>query len=398
MSPFSTPLSELERRITALQTALQANAVDAALMLQNTDLFYFSGTIQQSYLFVPAEGSAILMSRKSFQRARSESALPTVLPLASPKEVPGLLSDHGHRNIRRLGLELDVLPVLHYRTIQKLFPTSELVDISHEIRTVRSVKSAFELEILQEAAKRSDAVFAYAPSILQEGATEVETAGSLEAHARRLGHQGTVRMRLWGSEMFYGHLMAGEQAAVPSFLASPTGGEGLSPATAQGAGFHRIQRHQPILVDYVFAWRGYLADETRIFSIGSLDEELTRGHEAMLDLETELMEWIRPGVTGGAVYEQVTAWIHRKGYADHFMGAEEQRIRFVGHGVGLELDEYPFLAAGQQAVIQENMVVAVEPKLVFPGKGVVGIEDTFVVTEKGLVALTRYPRQVHVMD
>ena len=398
MSHSPTPLSELERRIAALQSALLGSSVDAALMLQNTDLFYFSGTIQQSYLFVPVEGSPILMSRKSFQRARSESTLPNLVQLSSPKEVPGLLSDHGHRNIRRLGLELDVLPVQHYLTLQKLFPTCELVDISHEIRTVRSVKSAYELDIIREAAKRSDAVFAHMSSILREGATEVETAGLLEAHARRLGHQGTVRMRLWGSEMFYGHLMAGEQAAVPSFLASPTGGEGLSPATAQGAGFHRIQRNQPILLDYVFAWKGYLADETRIFSIGSLDEELMRGHKAMVALEEELMQWVRPGVSGGSVYEKAMEWIHRRGYADHFMGAEEQRIRFVGHGVGLELDEYPFIAAGQQALIQENMVVAVEPKLVFPGKGVVGIEDTFVVTDKGLVALTRFPQEVHAIQ
>ncbi|MEW6260270.1 MAG: Xaa-Pro peptidase family protein [Thermodesulfobacteriota bacterium] len=398
MSQSPTPLSELDRRIAALQTALRETSVDAALMLQNTDLFYFSGTIQQSYLFVPAEGSPLLMSRKSYQRARSESMLPTVVPLASPKEVPAMLIDYGHRNIRRLGLELDVLPVQHYLNLRKLFPESELIDISHEIRSIRSVKSAYELDIIQEAATRSDAVFAHVPSILQEGATEVETAGKLEAHARRLGHQGTVRMRLWGSEMFYGHLMAGEQAAIPSFLASPTGGEGLSQATAQGAGFHRIQGHQPILVDYVFAWKGYLADETRIFSIGSLDEELVAGHEAMLALEQEIMQWIHPGVSAGSVYEKAMEWIHRKGYDDHFMGAEEQRIRFVGHGVGLELDEYPFIAAGQQAVIQENMVVAIEPKLVFPGKGVVGIEDTFVVTERGLLALTRFPRKVHVLE
>jgi hypothetical protein len=76
------------------------------------------------------------------------------------------------------------------------------------------------------------------------------------------------RMRLWGSELFYGHLMAGPTAAVPSYLASPTGGTSVSTAIAQGPSLKPINRHEPILVDYVFALRGYNADHTRIFSIG----------------------------------------------------------------------------------------------------------------------------------
>jgi hypothetical protein len=34
-------------------------------------------------------------------------------------------------------------------------------------------------------------------------------AGVLEAEARRLGHQGLIRMRMWDSELFYGHFMSG---------------------------------------------------------------------------------------------------------------------------------------------------------------------------------------------
>jgi len=79
------------------------------------------------------------------------------------------------------------------------------------------------------------------------------------------------------------------------------------------------------------------------------------------------------------------------------MGAEAQRIRFIGHGAGLELDEYPFLAKGQQIRLQENMVIALEPKLVFPGKGVVGVENTHVVTQSGLRALTTYPEKIEIL-
>ena len=50
------PRSEIIDRIRALQTRLARKGLDAALILQNADLFYFCGTIQQAHLWVPVEG------------------------------------------------------------------------------------------------------------------------------------------------------------------------------------------------------------------------------------------------------------------------------------------------------------------------------------------------------
>jgi Xaa-Pro dipeptidase len=197
--------------------------------------------------------------------------------------------------------------------------------------------------------------------------------------------------------MFYGHLMSGATAAVPSALASPTGGAAMSPAFSQGPGFKKIQRHEPILFDYVFAYKGYLADHTRIFSIGSLPDDILNAHQAMLDLQSMLKKKMLPGVPAGDVYDMAMAFVDEAGYGDSFMGAEKQRIRFIGHGVGLELDEYPFLARGQQLHLQADMVIALEPKLVFPGRGVVGVENTHVVTPDGLQQLTTYPEEIEIL-
>ena len=104
-----------------------------------------------------------------------------------------------------------------------------------------------------------------------------------------------------------------------------------------------------------------------------------------------------PGIPAGHVYDMAMAFVEDSGYGSFFMGAEKQRIRFIGHGVGLELDEYPFLAKGQQLRLHENMVIALEPKLVFPGKGVVGVENTHVVTPDGLRPLTTYPQEIEIL-
>ncbi|MCX5881395.1 MAG: Xaa-Pro peptidase family protein [Deltaproteobacteria bacterium] len=393
----ATPGTEIRHRIGQLQSLLLSNRIDGAIIVQNSDLFYFSGTIQQSQLYIPADGDPLLMVRKSLERARSESAIQNIISFSSPRQVPELLKSMGHAIPKTLGLELDVIPAQTYLNFQSLFDQTRMIDISHLIRQIRAVKSAYEIQILREAALKSDQVAEYVKSIIKEGMTEIELAGMVEAHARKLGHQGIVRMRLWGSELFYGHLMSGASGAIPSYLASPTGGAGVSTAVAQGAGFGRIQPHEPILVDYVFAYKGYLSDHTRIYSIGKLPDDLIQAHGAMLSIQAAIIREARPGISAGWIYEMAIELATEAGYSENFMGTGDQRIRFVGHGVGLELDEYPFLAAGQKMLLQEGMVIALEPKLIFPQRGVVGIENTQLVTPNGLQQLTVFDENIIVV-
>jgi len=384
-----TPAAELQGRIARLQESLRLSGVDGALIVQKTDLFYFAATAQQGWLYVPATGAPVLMIFKEFERAQAESALEDVVSLAGPKKIPDIIRERGYRLPKQLGMELDVLPVNLYRQYDSIFQDSRIVDVSTAIRLLRAVKSPYEIQLIRQAAAGSDAVSARVTGLLRAGKTEIELAGELEAYARSLGHQGIVRMRLWGSELFYGHLMAGPSAAVPSYLASPTGGAGVSPMIGQGPGFRKIEKNEPVLVDYVFALNGYLSDHARIFAIGTLPDELLRAHAAMLEIQEEVKRLAVPGAIAGDIYDQMVASAEQKGYGEWFMGVGERRIRFTGHGVGLELDEFPFLAKGQQLPLAEGMVIALEPKVVFPGKGVVGIENTHLVTASGLEPLTK---------
>lgn len=394
---LNTPTDEIQSRIAGLQRILAQRELDGALILQRVDLFYFTGTIQQGSLYVPAAGEPLLMVNKVLARARAESALDRIVPLGSPGTIPDRLKQAGMSLPGRIGLELDVLPANLYFTYRGIFEAAEVVDLSADIRRLRALKSPYEIRLIREAAAYSDRVAACVPDHLREGLTEIELAGRIEAEARRMGHQGIVRMRMWGSELFYGHLLSGPSGAVPSYLASPTGGSGVSPAVAQSAGFRPIKRHEPVLVDYVFAYRGYISDHARIFAIGRLPGDLMQAHAAMLELQARIQKMARPGVASGAVYDFALAGAQAQGYGDHFMGVGRDRIRFVGHGVGLELDEFPFLNAGQTLALEEGMVIALEPKAIFPGKGVVGIENTHVVTRDGLEQLGTYPDEITVV-
>ncbi len=394
----AVPAKEVAVRIEKLQKSLAARGIDGALISQKTDLFYFGATSQQGWLYVPVAGKPILMIFKEFERAWQESPLDQIVSITSSKKIPAVLAQYGYPVPEALGLELDVLPTNLYFQYCSIFKQAKIEDISFEIRTIRAIKSEFEIEKIKAAAELSDKVAAMVPELLVVGRTEIALAGELESYARSLGHQGIVRMRMWGSELFYGHLMAGDSAAIPSYLASPTGGAGVSSVIGQGAGFRKIGANEPVLLDYVFALDGYISDHARIFSIGRVSAELQAAHEAMLEIQDEIKSQAKPGTPTGELYELMVALAEKKGFAENFMGAGERKIRFTGHGVGLELDEFPFIAKGQQMALEAGMVIALEPKTIFPGKGVVGIENTHLITENGLEPLTRFPDRITVVE
>ena len=93
---------------------------------------------------------------------------------------------------------------------------------------------------------------------------------------------------------------------------------------AQSAGFRKIRPCEPILVDYVFAHQGYLADQTRIFALKDLPDHLISAYQAMLDLQAILKKAAVPGVASGSLYETSLEFAKSQGYEDYFMGVGPQ--------------------------------------------------------------------------
>ena len=387
------PAAELAGRIAGLQADLAALGLDAALLQQNADLFYFAGTVQQSYLYVPAEGEATLFVRKTAARARLESALGAIVDLPSPKDLPRLVAERYGGLPAAVGLELDVLPVAHFRRLEKLLPGVTFEDVGRSIVRRRAVKSAWEVERIRTAAAVADEVGRRIPDLLEEGLTEVEFAGRVEAEARRLGHEGYIRMRGFNQEMFYGQLLSGVSGTVPSYLDTPLAGTGLSPSIAQGASFRRIGRGEPIVFDFVPVRDGYMADFTRMYSLGPLDAELLRAYDAALRVQEAATGAARPGATCRVVWEAALAAAADAGLAGNFMGYGSGQVPYVGHGIGIELDELPVLT-GSSLELEQGMVFALEPKFVLPGAGAIGIENTWVVTGDGVERLTLAPQEI----
>lgn len=384
-----TPKSELDNRCFALQDLMTIEGLDAVIIVQNADLFYFTGTIQSGCLYVPVAGEPIYMVRRDAARARSESALVEICPFSSMREIPGILAGYSLPVPKRIGMEFDVLPVSFFERYRKVFPAALIQDATSLIRRVRMKKSSFEVEIMRDAARQVDTVYRHACTTVREGMTDLELAAELEYVARREGHLGHIRMRVFNGEMIFGHTFSGADGALPAYTDTPLGGAGLHPSFGQGCGRKTIRACEPIVVDFAGSCDGYLVDQTRIFAVGSLPEKLLAGHEDMLAVQECMKQLAVSGAVWGDIYDACLALAVERGHADNFMGYRGSQVSFIGHGVGIEIDEYPFLARGfSDMQLEAGMVFAFEPKLVFPELGAVGIENTFYLSENGLEQLT----------
>lgn len=387
---------EVESRIRQLQLKLAEREIDAAIIVQIIDLYYFTGSCQRGHLIVPVDGEACYLVTKSFPRAQKESPLASIKLQKSLNELLAQLTAVAPK-AKRIGMEMDVLPVNTFLRYQQAFSGLEIVDISMEIKKMRMCKSSYEIDIIKKGAELSRKMFEKVPSFLKAGKKEFEFAAEVECFLRSHGHQGGVRLRQFNQEVFFGHIMSGENITCASFFDGPTGGPGLYPAYPQSAGWKMINAGEPVLVDYVTALEGYNVDCTRIFSLGEPAQELQKAHLAALQIQSEIIKAGKPGVPCSELYNMACGMAAEFGYAESFMGNGPDKAAFIGHGVGLELDELPVLTAKHGYPLEEGMVFALEPKIVLAGVGVAGVENTVLVTADGLEKLTLFPEEITVI-
>ena len=389
-----TPADEIQARISRLKARMQRESIEALLVAQKVDFFYLSGTSQDGLLFLPLEGEPIVLVKRELQRAMVESPLPKITGLSSLRLLPSLIREHCGKIPQTIGLEMDVLPVKDYFRLASLFPEARFADASEIIRRARALKSPFEIGLIRKAGEIGRRVYQQGREILKQGMTEIEFGGLLESIAKSLGHEGLLRVRSYNYEAYTWHVLSGVTGGIVSQSDSPMGGLGLSPAFPVGASAKVMKAHEPILVDFGVCYHGYQADQTRMFSIGTMPKKFTDAYKACREIHDAVLAEARPGADCERIFMNTLKLADKLGYKDSYLGPPGLQTRFIGHGIGLELNEFPFLAQGQAHALEEGMTFAVEPKIVFPGEGSVGLENTVVVTSKGCEILTPLEQEI----
>lgn len=385
--------TEYTKRIERLQQYLTSNQIDLVLLNTNSDIYYYTGSMQPLYVIVPCTGDPLLLARKAVEQIKKDVPDSNLKPFYGGKDLAAILEKYGFNSVKRAAFTLDTTSYATVTRMLKMFGNPEIVDMSWDIRPLRTVKSESEIEIQ----RRAGYVLAEVPRLVRDnfkpGMTELEISVAIEDYFRLHGHAGVIRCRREGIDMSgIGVCSSGVNMLAGGKFDGICSGTGTTPAAPHGAGYTPIERGVPVILDFAFNLEGYIVDQTRMFSWGKPSDQVLKAYDDMSKIEEAILNSLHPGVTWEEPYELAVKMADDMGYSEEFMGLGYDKVRFVGHGVGLELDEPPFIAPGMKYALEEGMVIAIEPKVSLPGVGVIGPEDTVVVRSDEVENLTTCSR------
>ena len=379
---WRVPVSELESRQNELASRLAQQGLDAALIQTPVDLYYYAGGRQNASLLVTADGDSRLFVRRSLSRAKHESG--------------GDDSPHTVESFPRMAAfaeEIGCIPSMQFGELPHSFANrfASKLDIIHDcseiIHSQREVKSAWELEMMADAAEVQAAMFEAVYAVGGEGVTEIELVAAAEAVSRAAGFGGNVQMRRFPLQCDRGVIVAGRAGGIPSFFDSAIGGTGPHPMASMGSGFTKIKANEPVLVDLVHLHRGYVVDTTRMFVAGSLPPVWQERLEDMITVKEEVVDVLDQGLDCSQAWRKGLALAEELGHGNNLMGMAPDQSRFLGHSVGLQLDETPVVAEGFDRPLPIGGTMAIEPKIVH-SNGSIGSEDTWVRDDQGMRPIT----------
>lgn len=384
MIPITPPelRSEINARVNRIAAALSTAGIDALLVTDNVGLFYVSGRVYAGYALVDANGGI-----KYFVRRPCD--LDGGIYIRKPEQIVELL---GYCPAT-LAMQWDCLNVADYNRLCRAFPEATVVDASALMRSLRAVKSPYEIALMRHCGVKHMQAYAQIPEVYREGMTDVELQIEIERLLRRHGCLGIFRVQGESMELFMGNILCGDNADNPTPYDFAMGGAGQDLSIPVGANGTVIAPGHAVMVDACGNFNGYMTDMTRTYCVGNLPELALKAHRLSIDINHRLSEIGKPGVEAKRLYEVAVEMVQKAGLEDYFMG-HKQKAGFVGHGLGIVINEAPVIAPRSRDILAQGHVIALEPKFVIPGVGAVGVENTYVVNDNGMECITLAPEEI----
>jgi Xaa-Pro aminopeptidase len=371
------------QRIKELQQRMKIKEIDAAIIMQPRDLYYYSGTSQPCNLIIPQKGDPLLLVRRAENFVRQETWISLYEKGGGTARTLEYLQQSGiHKGV--LGMELDIIPYALVNKMASAFDQFSLVDITPLILEQRMVKDPDEIQLIREATRRFDMAHQTILKNLRHGISEVELGSRIAEFLIRNQTEQIIFIRRWDDWLqSMGTIASGENLVRISGHAHTVTGVGLGPALPWGPSNRLIQQGDLVVVDNPLNYRGYHSDNTRTYVVGKASRKQRDIYQDLLELQDAALKQIRPGLPVNELFEYALDKVKDLGYTEYFQGYGASKGQYLGHGVGLELDEMPVLGPRTTLSLRAGMVLAVECKFIIPDFGALFIEDTVVVQEDG---------------
>ena len=369
---------DIRDRIERFKKLIISMEGDAALITSSVNQYWLCGIIFSGYLYIDPEEKPLIFYRRPVNLSAKNA-----IAINKPEQIPDLLRDHSRYIPKRLLVESDQLSLSSATRLRTAMEMPELTNLSQQIRTLRSVKSEYELNLMRESAEIHCKVYEHIPSIYKRGMIDLEFQIEIERVMRLHGSIGIFRAFGDKMDIFMGSILAGSNAEVPSPYDYSLGGAGISPLLPIGANNTPLMPGSTLMVDMAGNFRPYMDDITRTFAIEHAPDFAYKTHQVSIDIHRAVEDFAGPGTAVADIYNLAYDIVKHNGLEPYFMGTKQQ-AKFIGHGLGLEINEPPVITPRSKEILKPGMAFALEPKFVLPDVGAVGIENSYIVGEAGL--------------
>lgn len=250
------------------------------------------------------------------------------------------------------------------RGLEDLSLAASLPQMHGDIRRMRAIKDAEEIELMRRAQSITDAAFAHMLTFIKPGLTEKQVRTELENFMFNNG----------ADSLAFGSIVAsGPNTANPHAVPSD----------------RVIEKGDFVLMDYGAGYRDYKSDMTRTVCVGEPNKKQLELYALVRRTHEECAAAVHAGVNGKDIFDLSRKIIADAGYGPYYNHG-------LGHGVGIDIHEMPnFNRRGE--TVEEGAVITMEPGVYLPGVGGVRLEDYGLVTADGYEPFTQSSHDLQVI-
>ncbi|WP_342388794.1 M24 family metallopeptidase [Salinicoccus bachuensis] len=368
------------KRVEALREVMTEKNLDAAIIFNFENQFYFSGlkaiTYSRPIIMVVEQARQSLIIPKLEEKHAKEKT--DANPIHIYHEVEGRGSTDYHELFDKVlngiegsqvGIEFGSLPAELASAIQE--KGHDLVDIQADIVKMRAIKSGEEIDMIKESGKLVSGALKHTLENSGSGKSELE----IDYHGNQYLFEEISRHHT--------------DSTLDYFVMSPSGVERTNmPHVFSNT--RKLETGDVIIHSRQVGLNGYRAECERTYFIGAPTEGQREAFRVMLEAHLAALDFIKAGVTAKAVNQAALDVIKEAGY-DSYVSHR------TGHGIGIGQHEEPSLRFDNDLVLEAGMVFCVEPGIYIPGVGGFRHSDTVVLTEDGAEVITEYPRDLESM-
>ena len=369
---FST--AEFENRLLKAQDLMAQQKIDLLLLNSEPEVRYFSGfrtLFWQSptrpwFLLLPQIGKPVSVIPSIGEQLMQSTWIDDIRTWFSPNpEDEGISLLHAtieeltnqHARIGMMcGHETQLrMPLNDLKKLQNLLPSSEWVDCTQLIRTLRMIKSEAEIEKIKTICTIANDAF---------DAINFQVGQPLDEVFRSF----KITLLEKGAE------------DVPYLVGSANQGgysDVISPPNNRP-----LEKGDVLMLDTGSTRHGYFCDFDRNYALLSANKKAHHMYQVLYNATEAGIAAAKVGNRCCDVFTAMAKIIEKH-------GGDCKVIGRLGHGLGMQLTEWPSHTSTDTTVIEENMVLTIEPSIeISPGKMMVH-EENIVIRPEGAELLSR---------